>query len=108
MEVSESRRPPRAFVPLFYFQEYDARREPFDQAYRSLSEQLVRVLGSSTSSGEYGYPHRKSWSYSYNWWSLSDATLVLVQDEFDIQFGMDVTVWVLPMGAAVKVPVSGP
>jgi hypothetical protein len=108
VEVCERGRSPRAFVPLFYFDDYDVRRELFDEAYRSLSEQLTRVLGSSSSSGEYDYPHRKSWNYSYNCWSLADATLVLVQDEFDIQFGMDVTLWVLPMGTPVKVPVSGP
>jgi hypothetical protein len=31
----------------------------------------------------------------------------MVQDEFDIQFGMDVTLWVLPANVAVAVPVSG-
>ena len=106
--VSESGRPPLAFVPLFYFEEYDVRREPFDQAYRSLSEQLVRILGSPSSSGQYDYPHRKNWPYSYSWWSFADATLVLVQDEFDIQFGMDVSLWVLLTGAAVKVPINSP
>jgi len=38
-------------------------------------------------------------------WALADATLVLVQDEFDIQFGMDVTLWVQPVGSAVQGPV---
>jgi hypothetical protein len=108
VEVRECGRPPRAFVPLFYFDDYDVRREPFDRAYRSLSEQLLRIVGSPSLSGEYSYAHRKNWLYSYNWWSLPDATLVLVQDEFDIQFGMDVSLWVLPAGAAAKLPVSGP
>jgi hypothetical protein len=108
VEVVESGRRPRAFVPLFYFEDYAIRREPFDKAYQSLSEQLAGILGSPSSSGEYGYRHRRDWSYAYSWWSFSDATLVVVQDEFDIQFGMDVTLWALPAGAAVEVPVSGP
>jgi len=107
VEVSESGRPPRAFVPLFYFEEYDVQREPFDEAYRALCEQLTGVLGQPTSSADYSYPHREGWRYLFIWWSLPDATCVLVQDEFDIQFGMDVTLWVLPANAAVAVPVSG-
>jgi hypothetical protein len=65
------------------------------------------VLGPPSSFGEYTYPHREGWPYSYSWWSLADATIVLVQDEFDIQFGMDISLWVLPAHAAVAVPVSG-
>jgi hypothetical protein len=107
VEVAESGRPPRAFVPLFCFEEYDVDRGPFDLAYRSLREQLAGVLGPPSSFGEYTYPHREDWRYSYSCWSLTDATFVLAQDEFDIQFGMDVTLWVLPANAPVAVPVSG-
>src|SRR5438128_3988090 len=53
VEVSESSRPPRAFVLLFYFEEYDVQREPFDQAYRSLSEELASILGPPSLSGDY-------------------------------------------------------
>src|SRR5438094_7587731 len=45
VEVSESGRLPRAFVPLFYFEGYDVQREPFDLVYRLLSKQLASVLG---------------------------------------------------------------
>jgi hypothetical protein len=103
--VAESNSPPWAFVPLFYFEEYDESREPFDRAFRSLAEQLAAFLGAAAQSGEYSYPHRAAWSYSFVGWSLSDATLVLVQDEFDIQFGMDVTLSVQPAGTTVVAPV---
>ena len=106
VEVMESGRPPGAFVPLFYFEDYDVEREPFDRAFQSLSEQLVVVLGPPSSSGDYTYLHRTGWRYFYTWWSLPDAALVLVQDEFDIQFGMDVTLWVLPADAPITVPVT--
>ena len=104
--IAESNSPPWAFVPLFYFEEYDERRAPFDRAFRTLAEQLAGFLAAATRSGEYSYPHRAGWSYSFAGWSLADATLVLVQDEFDIQFGMDVTLWVQPAGSAVVAPVQ--
>lgn len=108
VQVSESGRPPRAFLPLYYIddEECEANRKPFDQALRSLSEQLESVLGLPSVSGEYGYSHRENWLYSYVGWSLADATFVLAQDEFDIQFGMDVTLWVLPAGTEVAGPMS--
>jgi hypothetical protein len=106
VEISESDRP-RVFVPLFYFEESETTREPFDLAFRSILDQLVSILGQPSTSGQYGYPHRKGWPYSYAGWRGGDATFVLVQDEFDIQFGMDVSLWVLPAGALVELPVSG-
>jgi hypothetical protein len=107
VELRETSRQPRAFVALFCLEECDTQREPFDDAYRSLAERIATIVGPPTSVGEYRYPHREDWPYSYSWWSLEDAALVLVQDEFDIQFGMDVTLWVLHAGAVVKLPVSG-
>jgi len=70
-----------------------------------LAEQLAGFLGAAARSGVYSYPHRAGWPYSFAGWALADATLVLVQDEFDIQFGMDVTLWVLPAGTAIEAPV---
>jgi hypothetical protein len=51
------------------------------------------------------YAHRAAWRYSFAGWGLTDATLVLVQDELDIQFGMDVTLWVQPAGTSIQAPV---
>jgi hypothetical protein len=105
VQLSESGRPPRAFIPLYYFEDYDQTRSPFDEAYRTLSEQLDGVLGPQSSSGLYEYPFRERWTYLYSWWSLADAAFALVQDELDIQFGMDITLWLLPTGVEVRVPV---
>jgi hypothetical protein len=99
--VAESRGRPIAFVPLFFFEEYDDTREPFDRAFLALFEQLAGLLGGAPESGVYSYPHRAGWSYSFAGWALPDATFVLVQDEYDIQFGMEVTLWVQPAGTAV-------
>jgi hypothetical protein len=94
----------RAFVPLYYFDDYDARREPFDQAFAHCRTKLTGLLGKPSRPGTYGYPHRANWLYSYCAWTLPDATFVLTQDEFDIQFGMDVSLWVLPAGVGVETP----
>lgn len=103
--IAESKSLPSAFVPLFYFDEYDEGREPFDRAFRMLSQQLAGFLGAASRSGEYSYLHRVGWPYSFSGWSLGEATLVLVQDEFDIQFGMDVTLWVQAAGTPILAPV---
>jgi hypothetical protein len=103
--IAESNKPPLAFAPLFYFEEYDEGREPLDHAFRFLADQLAGFLGAAGRSGVYSYPHRAGWLYSFAGWELDDATLVLVQDEFDIQFGMDVTLWVQPAGSAIQAPV---
>ena len=102
--TAESGNTPWAFVPLFYFEEYDEGREPFDRAFHMLAEQLARFLGGMVRSGDYSYRHRAEWSYLFAGWELADATLVLVQDEFDIQFGMDVTLWVQPAATAIQAP----
>lgn len=99
---------PWAFVPLFYFNDYDQVREPFDQAYQSLAEQLASLLGTPSSSGEHCYAHRNGWPYACSRWVLPDVVLDLVQDEFDIQFGMDVTLWVLPASQASEFPTRYP
>ena len=104
--VAEGERPPWAFVTLSYFDEDEARREPFDAMFQIPAESLANTLGEASRSGIYTYPHRPDWEYSYAGWTLADFTLILVQDEFDIQFGMDVSLWILPAGHAVVIPVS--
>jgi hypothetical protein len=103
--IAESSYRPCAFVPLFCFEEYDAHREPFDTAFRTIAGHLAGFLGGVARSGVYRYPHRVGWPYSFAGWELADATLVVVQDEFDIQFGMDVTLWVQPAGTKIEDPV---
>lgn len=103
--IAGGEKPPFAFLPLYCFEDYDNTREPFDQAFRSLSQHLVGILGVESRSSVYTYSHRATWPYSFTGWSLPDATVLIVQDEFDIQFGMDVTLWVLPAGTAVDAPI---
>lgn len=106
VEVSESGRSRLAFVALFSYEEYEVQWEPLDEAYQSLCQQMANVIGPPSASGEFRYSHRPGWLYSCCWWPLSDTTLILTQDEFDIQFGMDVTLWIMPAGTTVEIPVS--
>ncbi len=80
-------------------------RTPFDNAFRRLADGLEALVGPPFRTGEYKYRHRRGWPYLYSWWRLPDASLALVQDEHDIQFGTDVTLWVLAEGVKVRLPV---
>lgn len=107
VEVSGDGRRPRAYLPLFHFEDYEDGRIVFDRVYDSLLQQTADLLGQPLLSGLYENLHRPGWPYKYAWWPLAKSTFALVQDEYDIQFGMDVSLWVLPGGVAFEMPVSG-
>jgi hypothetical protein len=107
VEVAGVGRRPRVLLPLFYYEDYENGRKVFDQAYESLLVQTADILGKPSRSGSYENRHRPRWSYNYAWWSFGNCTFALVQDEFDIQFGMDVSLWVLPGGVPFSMPVNG-
>jgi hypothetical protein len=103
VDLGNDERPPYAFLPLFVFPDQNGKSAEFDGAFQSVAEELVRVIGPSLESGNYGLSHRK-WQYSYCWWSLPEAELVLVQDEFDILDGLDVTLWIRSASAPMALP----
>jgi hypothetical protein len=73
-------------------------RAPFDAAYRCLADVALETLGPAARTGRYEYAHRPGWPYSYCLWRLDEAQVILLQDEHDIQFGMDVSLWLFPPG----------
>ena len=95
---------PFAFIPLFCFPAEANQFADFNSAFQSVAKDLDHILGKASCSGDYQYPHRE-WRYSHCWWSLPEAEVVLVQDEFDIQNGLDVTLWIRSAGTPVKMPV---
>ena len=103
VEIGKNGGPQFAFVSLFCFPDRDEQIADFDAAFQSVTQDLERVVGDPSSSGKYGYQHRK-WLYSYCWWSLPEVELVLVQDEFDIQNGFDITLWVRSTGTPKDLP----
>lgn len=104
VEFGNEERPPFAFVPLFCFPEMNEQLSGFNNAFQFASWELDRLLGAPLMSGEYGFSHQ-DWQYLYRWWSTPEAELVLVQDEFDILDGYDVTLWILPAGTPKNLPV---
>jgi hypothetical protein len=101
---------PHIYLPLFYFPEeeggdpaeYD--RAPFDEAYRRLSDSVGVILGEARRGGTYEYAHRAGWPYNFRDWLVPEAQIILLQDEHDIQFGMDVSLWLFSAEPDVGVP----
>jgi hypothetical protein len=102
--------PPHLYLPLFYFPEDEGgdpeehERRPFDEAYRRLADGASAILGDARREGTYEYSHRPGWAYNFRIWRVPEAQVVLVQDEHDIQFGMDVSLWLFAAEPDVSIP----
>jgi hypothetical protein len=70
-------------------------RTDFDERFVAAYHELCHLLGPPAGQGEFEYAHRAGWSYSYAVWRGGRGFLVLQQDEMDIQFGFDLSLWVL-------------
>jgi hypothetical protein len=79
-------------------------REDFDARFRAACDELTGSLGPSTARGKFEYRHRPGWPYSYAVWRGERGFVVLQQDELDIQFGFDISVWVLSGRTGEKLP----
>ncbi len=101
--------PPHLHLPLYYFPDDDGDadvqdRTPFDEAYQRLADCTCLMLGVAQREGSYEYPHRSGWPYKFCVWRVPEAQVVLVQDEHDIQFGMDVSLWLFAAEPEVSIP----
>lgn len=99
---------PFALLPLNYFGE-DADfatvdRRPFDDDFRRLERVFRAELGQPWQDGTYRRDFRPEWPYHYCIWQAGPAQFVLLQDEHDIQFGMDITLWTMPITTKVFLP----
>jgi hypothetical protein len=90
-------RPPYSLLTFGLFPDSEEHLEAFNSAFHSVAEAIAQWLGAPTVSGERKPPYR-TWSYAHYTWSLPEGEFTLVQDEFDIQDGMDVTLWIQPVG----------
>lgn len=70
-------------------------RQYFDSLFEAAFDTLQRHLGQPMGRGQYEYRHRSQWPYFYALWRGERGFLVLQQDELDIQFGFDVSIWIL-------------
>lgn len=102
--------PPHIYLPLFYFPDEEGGdpaehdRTSFDEAYRRLSDGMAVILGAAWREGTYEYLHCPGWPYSFRAWRFPEAQVILLQDEHDIQFGMDVSLWLFAAELDVSFP----
>jgi hypothetical protein len=83
---------------------YDPGRRDFDLAFERAKSRITESLGLPWAQGQYVHDHRPDWTYSYATWPGPAGVLILRQDELDIQFGMEVNVWVQPWDSATPLP----
>jgi hypothetical protein len=98
-------RPPYCLLTFFLFPDSEEHLAAFNAAFDSTAQALTLYFGPPTASGEHQLSLR-TWPYSYRRWSLPEGEFTLVQDEFDIQDGMDVTLWMQPVGTPIEETVS--
>jgi hypothetical protein len=79
-------------------------REDFDARFEAACDELTGSLGPPTARGRFEYRHRPGWPYSYAVWRGERGFVVLQQDELDVQFGFDISVWVLSGSKGEKLP----
>ena len=94
-------RPPYSLLTFACFPDSEEHVAAFDALFASVAEVLTQHLGQPNVSGDHRLSFR-TWSYSYRRWSLPEGEYTLVQDEFDIQSGMDVTLWIQPVGTPIQ------
>jgi hypothetical protein len=95
-------RPPYSFLTFSLFPASEGQLAAFNSAFHSAAEAIAQFLGAPTVSGERKLDFR-TWSYAHYRWSLPEGEFTLVQDEFDIQEGMDVTLRIEPVGTPINV-----
>ncbi|EEF60895.1 hypothetical protein [Pedosphaera parvula] len=92
--------PPYFLLTFSVVPELEKHVTAFNASFWSAAEMLTRYFGAPTVSGDRHFSFR-SWPYAYHRWSLPEGEFTLVQDEFDIQEGMDVTLWMHPVGTSL-------
>lgn len=97
----DKERPPYSLLTFFLFPDSEEHIAAFNSAFYSVADAIKGTLGTPTASGEHRLSFR-TWSYAYHRWSLTEGEFTLVQDEFDIQEGMDVTLWIQPVGTPIE------
>lgn len=85
-------------------------RQEFDAWFAAAQDEVERRIGGPARSGKYEYRHRVGWPYSYAVWRGQSGCFILQQDEIDIQFGFDISIWIVAAekgGALPAFPLTG-
>src|SRR5215469_3802465 len=91
---------PYSLLTFFLFPDAEERLPAFNSAFHSAAAAITQLLGAPVASGERQLSFR-TWPYAYQRWSLPEGEFTLIQDEFDIQEGLDVTLWIQPVGTPI-------
>ena len=94
--------PPYSLITFSIFADSEEHIEAFNAAFHSVADALTQWLGAPSATGERRPSFRTTWPYAYKRWSLPEGEFTLVQDDFDIQEGMDVTLWIQPVGTPIE------
>ena len=97
----DSDHPPYCLLTFYLCPDSEEHLSAFNAAFDSATMTFTRYFGPLTASGERRLSFR-TWPYSYRRWSLPEGEFTLVQDEFDIQEGIDVTLWIQPAGTPIE------
>ncbi|MFO1511446.1 MAG: hypothetical protein U1F83_00790 [Verrucomicrobiota bacterium] len=98
---SDPDHPPYFLLTFSLFPDSEEHLAAFNLKFHTVADALTQYFGAATASGDHQLSFRK-WPYAYERWSLPEAEFTLVQDEFDIQEGMDVTLWAQPVGTSIE------
>ena len=77
----------------------------FDAAYELALSLFEGKIGTALHTGTFDYFHG---TYRFAVWRGTYAVLALIQDDFDIQFGSEITVWIIECAADDPLPALPP
>ena len=85
--------PAQVYMPLDYSDDIALiDRAPFDDVFAAARSNVIAKLGPPSMEGIHAYSHRPpTHYYRYAVWALKHSRLALAQDEYDIQFGLDLS-----------------
>jgi hypothetical protein len=92
--------PPYLILSFSVFPDLTENLAAFDSVFKAAAETLSRPLGTPAVTGKHQLKLR-DWPYAYQRWSLPEGEFTLVQEELDIQEGMDVSLWIQPVGTPI-------
>jgi hypothetical protein len=98
-------RPPYSSLTVAIFPAKSEHLEEFNAAFHSAAETISQYVGAPTTGGERKLSFR-TWTYAYYRWSLPEGEFALVQDEFDVQVGMDITLRIELVGTPINETLS--
>src|SRR3974390_2194084 len=96
----DPQRPPYSIFSFFIFEDKAEKIAAFNAAFQSTADFLAKHFGTPGAVGN-RQPSHRPWSYSYKRWSLPEGEYTLVQSEFDITEGLDITLWIQPVGTPI-------